>query len=91
MLSFSSTSTRGKTLVRDINNYEYKLNTTSKTTKYWICREKGCKARIQTKISTNDHIGDNLPEHHHENHCLKRTAEQTEYKIIKQMAQNNGK
>ena len=36
MLSFNQSTNRGKPLVTDQNNYEYKFNTSTPTVKYWI-------------------------------------------------------
>ena len=63
MLSFGSTTSKAKPLVRDKFNQEYKINRRTEKVNYWICRKVGCNARIRARVSTNNLIGDSLPTH----------------------------
>ena len=82
MVTFSTT-TKGRPMAVDANNYRYVGNATAGDTKYWKCCEKKCNARIRTSISTSTFIGDNLPEHTHENLMLKQRIVAEEVRVIK--------
>ena len=43
-------SNKGKPLLV-ANNYVFKLNKTTTTTKYWICKLNGCAAKIHTNLN----------------------------------------
>ena len=88
MISFSTTN-RGKKLVVDKNNFTYTSNAKSQTVNYWICSENGCKARLRTRISSSNLVGD-LPIHQHENKLLKRSIIEQENNVIHKMARIDG-
>ena len=88
MISFSTTS-RGRKLLVDKNNYTYTSNAKSQTVNYWICSESKCSARIRTRVSFSNLVGDLLI-HQHENKLLKRTIMEQETAVIRKMARIDG-
>ena len=56
MVTFETTS-KGKPMVRDSNNYTYVANTSFTEVKYWKYSVKMCSARIRTRISSSNLIG----------------------------------
>ena len=84
-IRFESTS-RGKQCIFDVNNYKYRFNNSSIKVNNWICVAKTCKARLRTRISTDNLLNENLPEHDHGNNLLKDSTQCAEDKVIRQMA-----
>ena len=84
------TSSKGKPMVRDTNNYTYVANSSSTVVKYWKYSVKTCSARIRTRISSSTLIGADLPDHLHENRQLKEAVMDHETQIIKKMAKIDG-
>ena len=88
-MTFETTS-KGKPMVRETNNYTYVAIASSTEVKYWKCLVKFCSARIRTRISSSNLIGTVLPEHLHENRLLKQAVMEQKNSIIKKMAKVDG-
>ncbi|CAF1295531.1 unnamed protein product [Rotaria sp. Silwood1] len=55
-------SNKGKPLLV-ANNYVFKLNKTTATTKYWICTLNGCLAKVHTNL--NGQLTKTICDHNH--------------------------
>ena len=84
------TSSKGRPMAKDDNNFTYVANASSGNIKYWKCSVKTCSARIRTRISSSKLVGDTLPTHAHENKMLKRAITDKENSVIKKMARVDG-
>ena len=83
------TTTKGRPMAQDKNNYTYVSNNASSAIKYWKCSVKACPARIRTRVSSSNLVG-TLPTHLHENRFLKRAVREKENAVIKRMSKVDG-
>ena len=79
-------STRGKDAIIDKNYHKYTLNSTGKNVIYWACANRDCKARISTRKSTGNLVGQSIPLHDHGNQLLLKKAKEHEVAVLDNLA-----
>jgi hypothetical protein len=77
---------RGAERAVDGNGYQYYFNRKTEHVKYWLCAQKGCNARMSTRISSSNLVGPNWPTHEHGTNILKRKAKEIQQEAIKKFA-----
>ena len=71
-------STHGKDAIIDNNYHKHTFNSTGKNVNYWTCANRSCKARISTRKSTGNLVGQSIPLHDHDNQLLIKKAKEHE-------------
>ena len=85
-----STSRKGKPAITNVNNFSYVQNGPgSKETTPCRCSIRKCPAKIRTRKSTGNLVGD-LPHHIHGSQLLAALAKQTEKEVINRYATVEG-
>ena len=79
-------STRGKDAIIDNNYHKYTFNSTGKNVNYWTCANRSCKARISTRKSTGNLVGQSIPLHDHGNQLLIKKAKEHEVAVLDNLA-----
>ena len=85
LISFTK-STRGKDAIIDNNYHKYTFNSTGKNVNYWTCANRSCKARISTRKSTGNLVGQSIPLHDHGNQLLIKKAKEHEIAVLDNLA-----
>ena len=80
------TTSKGKDMMEDINNYRYTFNSAGTKNDRWRCAVRTCNARIRTCKTTKLLVEDELPEHNHANSLIKNHIKEHEQKLIRQYA-----
>ena len=79
-------STRGKDAIIDNNYHKYTFNSTGKNVNYWTCANRSCKARISTRKSTGNLVGQSIPLHDHGNQLLIKKAKEHGVAVLDNLA-----
>ena len=69
-------SSHGKDAIIDNNYHKYTFNSTGENVNYWTCANRSCKARISTRKSTGNLVGQSIPLHDHSNQLLIKKAKE---------------
>ncbi len=77
---------RGAERAVDGNGYQYYFNRKTEHVKYWLCAQKGCNARMSTRISSSNLVGPNWPTHEHGTNILKKKAKEIQQEAIKKFS-----
>ena len=79
-------SSRVKDAIIDNNYHKYTFNSTGKNVNYWTCANRSCKARISTRKSTGNLVGQSIPLHDHGNQLLTKKAKEHEVAVLDNLA-----
>ena len=60
------TSARGKPAIEDKNHFRYTANGGNTEVSWFRCKDRKCKATETTRKSTNELVGQSLPQHNHD-------------------------
>ena len=84
------TSARGKPAIEDKNHFRYTANGGNTEVSWFRCKDRKCKATLTTRKSTNELVGQSLPQHNHGNGLMKAKVRAIESAVVDKYAAASG-